>query len=62
MAVNRTKNNSRISTVKIINKTRLSQLFNCRMKNISLLVITEKQINSKNRKQKILIQNINEAT
>lgn len=50
MAVNHTKNNSRISTVKIINKTRLSQLFNCRMKNISLLVITEKQINSKNRK------------
>lgn len=62
MAVNRTKNNSRISTVKIINKTRLSQLFNCRVKNISLLVITEKQINSKNRKQKTLIQNINEAT
>lgn len=62
MAVNRTKNNSRISTVKIINKTRLSQLFNCRVKNIFLLVITEKQINSKNRKQKTLIQNINEAT
>lgn len=62
MAVNHTKNNSRISTVKIINKTRLSQLFNCRVKNISLLVITEKQINSKNRKQKTLIQNINEAT